>query len=111
MLRCSPAPARIAPAMTRPKQLEARAGGARLPPPKLRKLRLRYYPPGLILEVEHSGECWWRTIDLPEVAKEGVVEPLVDLVMAREPLLEEVRGRQSAGRLDPARNFWWRWWW
>jgi dynein assembly factor with WDR repeat domains 1 len=54
---------------------------------KLRKLLLRYYPPGIILEYEHDGELMQRSVDLLDLSPETDAERLLDAIFARESML------------------------
>eukprot|EP00283_Hemiselmis_rufescens_P013322 CAMPEP_0173443796 /NCGR_PEP_ID=MMETSP1357-20121228/30789_1 /TAXON_ID=77926 /ORGANISM="Hemiselmis rufescens, Strain PCC563" /LENGTH=241 /DNA_ID=CAMNT_0014409765 /DNA_START=1 /DNA_END=723 /DNA_ORIENTATION=+ len=56
---------------------------------KLKRFLLRYYPPGIILEYESSGDMKQKTIDLLSLTVESDVEVLLNQILKQEPLLTE----------------------
>merc|ERR1711988_411569 len=61
---------------------------------KLKRFLLRYYPPGIILEYEQSGELRNKPIDLLMLAPDANVEVLVNQVVRQEALISENRKPQ-----------------
>lgn len=55
---------------------------------KLKKLLLRYFPPGILLEYERSnGESEVKSLDLLNLNEETDVEALVEEILSEEPLI------------------------
>lgn len=75
----------------------APAGDAQSKRRKLKRLLLRYYPPGIILEHKEDGEIYQRSIDLLDLSPSTETEVLVSHVVEQEaPLLGE--SKRSAVR-------------
>lgn len=55
---------------------------------KLKKILLRYFPPGVILEYQKSnGEMESKSVDLLNLNEHTDVEELVDEILQEEPLI------------------------
>ncbi|CAK7321781.1 Dynein assembly factor with WDR repeat domains 1 [Vulpes lagopus] len=61
---------------------------------KLRSLLLRYYPPGIMLEYEKSGELKTKSIDLLNLSPSTEVNALVEEIQKAEPLITASRSEQ-----------------
>ncbi|KAM4835992.1 dynein assembly factor with WD repeat domains 1 isoform 2-T2 [Thomomys bottae] len=61
---------------------------------KLKSLLLRYYPPGILLEYEKSGELRTKSIDLLELSSSTDVGALVEEIQKVEPLITTSRTQQ-----------------
>ncbi|XP_044096803.1 dynein assembly factor with WDR repeat domains 1 isoform X2 [Neovison vison] len=58
---------------------------------KLKGLLLRYYPPGIMLEYEKSGELRTKSIDLLNLSSSTDVNALVEEIQKAEPLITASR--------------------
>ena len=57
---------------------------------KLKKLQLRYYPPGIILEyLKTNGETEVKSVDLLNLNEETNVEELVDQILQEQSLIPQ----------------------
>ncbi|XP_032713299.1 dynein assembly factor with WDR repeat domains 1 isoform X2 [Lontra canadensis] len=61
---------------------------------KLKGLLLRYYPPGIMLEYEKSGELRTKSIDLLNLSSSTDVNALVEEIQKAEPLITASRSDQ-----------------
>nr|KAF6449995.1 dynein assembly factor with WD repeats 1 [Molossus molossus] len=61
---------------------------------KLKSLLLRYYPPGIMLEYEKSGELKTKSIDLLDLHPSTDVNALVEEIQRAEPLITASRSDQ-----------------
>ncbi|KAJ8792775.1 hypothetical protein J1605_019481 [Eschrichtius robustus] len=61
---------------------------------KLKSLLLRYYPPGIMLEYEKSGQLKTKSIDLLELHTSTDVNALVEEIQKAEPLITASRADQ-----------------
>ena len=61
---------------------------------KLKRFLLRYYPPGIILEYEQTGELRQKAVDLLTLSPETDVEVLVNQIVWQEALISEQRKPQ-----------------
>merc|ERR1711988_900478 len=61
---------------------------------KLKRFLLRYYPPGIILEYEQSGELRNKPIDLLMLAPDANVEVVVNQIVRAEQLISDSRKPQ-----------------
>ncbi|KAJ3290895.1 Dynein assembly factor with WDR repeat domains 1 [Borealophlyctis nickersoniae] len=58
---------------------------------KLKRMLLRYYPPGVILEYEQGGTVKSKTIDILDLRPTSNVSSLAEEIIASEPLLSASR--------------------
>ena len=62
---------------------------------KLKKILIRYYPPGITLEyVRSNGEVESKCIDLLNLSADTNVDELISEIMAEEPLITESKRPQ-----------------
>ncbi len=62
---------------------------------KLKKILIRYYPPGITLEyVRSNGEVESKCIDLLNLSSDTNVDELISEIMAEEPLITESKRPQ-----------------
>nr|XP_019592910.1 PREDICTED: dynein assembly factor with WDR repeat domains 1 isoform X2 [Rhinolophus sinicus] len=61
---------------------------------KLKSLLLRYYPPGIMLEYEKSGELKTKSLDLLDLSPSTDVNALVEEIQKAEPLITASRSDQ-----------------
>lgn len=62
---------------------------------KLKKILIRYYPPGITLEyVRSNGEVESKCIDLLNLSEETNIDELISEIMAEEPLVTESKRPQ-----------------
>ncbi len=62
---------------------------------KLKKILIRYFPPGITLEYARSnGEVESKCIDLLNLSRETNVDELVSEIMLEEPLITESKKPQ-----------------
>nr|KAF6353120.1 dynein assembly factor with WD repeats 1 [Pipistrellus kuhlii] len=61
---------------------------------KLKSLLLRYYPPGIMLEYEKSGELKTKSIDLLDLSPSTDVSALLEEIQRAEPLITASRSHQ-----------------
>lgn len=62
---------------------------------KLKKILIRYFPPGITLEyVRSNGEVESKCIDLLNLSKETDIDELITEIMAEEPLITESKRPQ-----------------
>ncbi|KAB1279281.1 Dynein assembly factor with WDR repeat domains 1 [Camelus dromedarius] len=61
---------------------------------KLKSLLLRYYPPGIMLEYENSGELKTKSIDLLDLDPSTDINALVEEIQKAEPLITASRSDQ-----------------
>jgi dynein assembly factor with WDR repeat domains 1 len=58
---------------------------------KLKRFLLRYFPPGIILEYEHSGSLHSRSIDLLDLHVDTNIGELAADIISNDPLLSSSR--------------------
>ena len=62
---------------------------------KLKKILVRYYPPGITLEYSRSnGEVESKCIDLLNLSKDTDIDELISEIMAEEALITESKRPQ-----------------
>ena len=62
---------------------------------KLKKILIRYFPPGITLEyVRSNGEIESKCIDLLNLSKDTDIDDLISEIMAEEPLITESKRPQ-----------------
>jgi dynein assembly factor with WDR repeat domains 1 len=62
---------------------------------KLKKILIRYYPPGITLEyVRSNGEVESKCIDLLNLSKDTDIDDLISEIMTEEPLITESKRPQ-----------------
>ena len=61
---------------------------------KLKRFLLRYFPPGLTIEYEQSGQRRSRTLDLLTLTPYSDVDAMVTLIIQHDAMLKESRRPQ-----------------
>lgn len=68
---------------------------------KLKKILLRYYPPGITLEyVRGNGEQETKCIDLLDLSSKTNVDKLLDNIIDEEPLITESKRPQVKAMIE-----------
>ncbi|OAF71105.1 Outer row dynein assembly protein 16, partial [Intoshia linei] len=61
---------------------------------KLKRVLLRYYPPGILLEYTQQGNLHTRKLELPTLKAESNINEVVDEISNKEPLINDANTSQ-----------------